>query len=142
MLILLLFNALVNYREPLDHKIDPRCFDHEYTHVWICFTDKAITTEQYPRAIEKLSRMIDARSLMRRKLRGNTVNYTDIPLCDEYIDEVIDQGGRLLYRSKWLNAASFIVKVTDLENIADLDFVYKITTVTHYKNNYDEQTTA
>src|SRR4030042_114170 len=79
--ILVLFNAWVNYREPLDHKIDPRCFDHEYTHVWICFTDKAITTEQYPRAIEKLSRMIDARSLMRRKLRGNTVNYTDIPLC-------------------------------------------------------------
>ncbi len=142
MIIFFLINTLVNFREPSAQKIDPRCFHRDYTKAWVYFTDKGINTDQYPEAIAKLSRMSDARSLQRRKLRGDAINYGDFPPYDDYIEEVIARGGHLLYRSKWLNAASFIVDAADLENIARLSFVYKIDVVARYQGNrYESRTT-
>ncbi len=141
-LILLFFSTLVNYRAPLENKIDPRCYDHEYARVWIYFTDKDINLDHFPQAVETISKTINPKTMLRRKLRGNAINYTDLPLGNDYIDEIIDQGGYLLYKSKWLNAASFLVNPANLENIAKLNFVYKISSVARYESNHHEQSIA
>uniref|UniRef100_A0A7C4XLL3 Peptidase S8/S53 domain-containing protein n=1 Tax=candidate division WOR-3 bacterium TaxID=2052148 RepID=A0A7C4XLL3_UNCW3 len=134
MLYLLLLSALYNYRAPLINKIDPRCYENEIVHAWVYFTDKGITAEEINRVLEGIKRRMNYSSINRRILRKSQVYYEDIPVKEDYIEEVIARGGILLYRSKWLNAASFLLNRADLEEIAKLDFVYKITPVARSKN--------
>ncbi len=128
-LILLIGSMYYNYRAPSENKIDPRCYAQDYVRVWVYFTDKGIKTDQIEQALSITARKIEQNSMQRRRLRSGIVDFADIPVRETYIETIQEMGGILLHRSKWLNAASFVIHKDDLEKISQLDFVYRITCV-------------
>ncbi|MGB9721695.1 MAG: S8 family serine peptidase [bacterium] len=140
--ILIIFSGLFSYRESTDNKIDPRCFEKENVRAWVFFTDKGITIDRYDEALRASEKKMNPNAIMRRKLRNGIIDYADIPLREEYIEEIEKLGAILLYRSKWLNGASFLINRNDLEKIARLTFVHKILPVAQYASNIIENETA
>lgn len=81
--------------------------------VWIYFTDKGIRTDEerkeaLKRAKEGLSERAFKRRLMTRSSE-NAVDYSDIPVYEQYIREIEAKGGRFCVASKWLNAGTFVI---------------------------------
>ncbi|MEO0136600.1 MAG: S8 family serine peptidase [candidate division WOR-3 bacterium] len=124
----------INPRLPSADKIDPRCFRNEFVHAWVLFTDKGIPQNRYNEVLNLTRQKIPTEVLQRRIFRnGIVVDYGDIPLNENYLEEIQRTGGILLYRSRWLNAASYIIPRDNLDEIASFDFVYKIIPVAHFK---------
>lgn len=132
--ILLIFSTLYGYRTPLVNKVNPRCYDENYVRAWVYFTDKNVEIDDYQKAIEVVRSKLNTASLERRLLRRGVIDYADLPLSQDYIDEIEAREGLLMKESKWLNAASFWIAKEDLDNIAELDFVYKITKVASFRS--------
>jgi hypothetical protein len=129
-----------NYRAPLLNKVDSRCYENDYVRAWVYFTDKGIHIADYDKAINIVRKNMGKASLLRRALRDGTIDYADIPTYDEYINEVELHGGVLCKKSKWLNAASFWIAKADLDRIANLPFIHKITKVADFKGPSDIET--
>ncbi len=129
--------VMYGYRTPLASKVDPSCYVDTYVRAWIYFTDKGVPAESYGKVLQTVITNMEKASYQRRLLRGGVVDYADVPLDRDYIGEVEARGGILIRESKWLNAASFFIHREDLDNIAQLDFVYKITPVAAFKNPED-----
>lgn len=140
--VLFLLGVMYDYRTPLESKVDPRCYQNEYVRAWVHFTDKNVTVENYGAAIEAARRQLTDAAAGRRSLRRGVTDYADIPVCEDYIREVEANGGLLIARSKWLNAASFHVAREDLDAIARLDFVHKITRVAPFRPPQEPEGTA
>jgi len=138
--ILFLFCAVYGYRTPLPNKVDPRCYKNDFVRVWVYFTDKGISTDNYHKALQTVKEKMNKLSLERRKLRGGVIDYDDIPLNEEYVEAVEELGGLRLRKSKWLNAASYWIAKDDIDEIAALDFVYKITPVAYFKPPVENET--
>ncbi len=128
-ILLLVVNGLYGFRTPPANKVDPRCYKQEYIRAWVYFTDKKIKVEDYTKIINTTKSQMKKETINRRLKRAGIIDYADIPICEDYIDEVRKQGGILIHRSKWINAASFWIYKNDLDDIAGLDFVYKIVPV-------------
>jgi len=130
--------ALHGYRAPLDIKVDPRCYDHEHVRAWVYFTDKGVHTEDIQASLLYAHNALSKETIERRLLRGTTlIDYSDIPLYDDYILAVEALGGFLIRRSKWLNAASFWIARDDIDIIASLNFIYRVSVVAGYHGPQD-----
>ncbi len=108
----------------------------EFT-VWIFFTDKGSDLKS---KINTAEDNLSKRSIQRRqKLIKNrpVVDYYDIPVEENYIEQVIPIINKLRHQSRWLNAISAEVSRENLEQIAKLNFVKKIDIVR--KGKYDER---
>ena len=125
-MVLLILGVMYDYRAPLENKVDPRCYLDDYAKVWVYFTDKGVNVEEFEDAIQAAKRQLSPASGQRRALRRGITDHGDLPLHEDYVAEVEAQGAFLIRRSKWLNAASFIVARDDIDQIAQLDFVHKI----------------
>ncbi len=130
---------MYGYRIPLENKIDPNCYTDKHIRAWVYFTDKGVDVDNYSKVLESVIKRMDKASYERRLLRGGSIDYADIPLCRDYIHEIEAQGGFLIRESKWLNAASFWIAQKDLEKIARLDFVHRITRVASFKSSNDTE---
>ncbi|MCK4252627.1 S8 family serine peptidase [candidate division WOR-3 bacterium] len=133
-------SGMYGYRVPLQNKVDARCYENDYVRAWVYFTDKGVSTNNYDQVIQSVKRRMGKSSYDRRLKRGGTIDYADIPLKENYINEVEARGGLLIKESKWLNAASFGISKEDLDKIAELDFVQKITTVASFMSPNDTET--
>lgn len=130
-------NEMYGYRVPLEKKVAQNCYSDRYVRAWVYFTDKGVLVEDYNEVLQTVTEHMDKTAYERRLRRGGVIDYADIPLERDYIDEVEAWGGSLIRESKWLNAASFWIAQEDLDNIANLDFVHKITRVALYENPDD-----
>lgn len=72
---------------------------------WVRFTDK----NGSPYTVGNPSAYLSARSIARRTNQGITINATDLPVNQTYIDQVNATGAQVFQRSKWFNAAIVIV---------------------------------
>ena len=103
--------------------------------VWIHFTDKGF----YDKAgFDKVaSKIILSEKVKTRRSKENIqgVLFLDIPIKADYIEKIIESGGKLRRESKWLNAASFEIEITKLKSIEQMPFVYKIEPVAFFKRN-------
>lgn len=131
--VLFLFGVMYDYRAPLQNRVDPRCYVDTHVRAWVYFTDKNISVENYDDAIRAVRSQLTDASRQRRALRQGVTDYADIPVYEDYIAQVEANGGLLITRSKWLNAASFLIAIEDIEQIAQLDFVYKINRVAPFR---------
>ena len=140
---LFIFCAMFGYRSPLSStaggKVDPRCYTQDYVRAWVYFTDKGVTTENYNKALVVVRAKMDRTAFQRRTLRKGVIDYADIPLSRDYIGETEANNGLLIKESKWLNAASFWIAKQDLDKIAGLNFVYKITRVANFQGPRDTE---
>ncbi len=111
--------------------------------MWIYFTDKGIKTKEEMKdalreAREALSERALKRRLMVRSLE-DVVDYTDLPVFEEYIKEIELLGGRLYEVSRWLNAATFILPQQMYKEILELSFVKNITPVMRFRIRIPEE---
>jgi hypothetical protein len=140
--VLFILGVMYDYRSPLQNKVDPRCYADAHVRAWVYFTDKNVTVEDYGDAIRTVRGQLTDASKQRRALRGGVTDYADIPVYENYIAEVEANGGLPVTRSKWLNAASFLIAIEDLDRIAQLDFVYKITKVAPFRAPQETEATV
>ena len=98
-------------------------------HSWIYFTDKGLKTEADLEVALQLSMdNLNERTKQRRsKTRGpKLVDNRDIPVPQDYIDEIKYTGVIIRTVSKWLNAVSVSGTIEQLRSISDFPFVKKI----------------
>lgn len=94
-----------------------------YNKYWVHFTDK--NNNGY--TLENPSDYLSPRALERRTKFGITVDSTDLPVTEAYVDGIVNAGGTVLHRSKWFNAVS--IEVTDsnvVDAISELPFVIAV----------------
>ena len=133
-------SGMYGFRAPLLNKVDARCYENDYVRAWVYFTDKGVGVNNYDKVLQSVKKRMGKSSYERRLTRGGTIDHADIPLKEDYINEVEARGGLLIKESKWLNAASFWIAKEDLDKIAEVDFVQKITTVASFMSPNDTET--
>ncbi len=113
--------------------------------VWVFFTDKGIkSSAQYKSALDRYVHQLSERSLRRRMQRGQTpwVDFTDIPVEKQYLNELENLGAKIRVVSRWLNAASVLANKHQIEKIENLPFVRavkKVVTFSRKKPVVDEK---
>jgi hypothetical protein len=137
--LILSIAQLYGYRSPLPDKIDPRCLSSDHARVWVYFTDKGVSVEDIGRAVSAARSRMKPEAVRRRTLRRGITDYADLPLCEDYIAEIEARGGIFLARSKWLNAASFLIDREDVDAVARLPFVYRIASVAQFSGSVERE---
>jgi len=97
------------------------CFSQQ--DAWVYFNDK-------PDAVFYLNnplQMLTQRSLDRRTTQGIALDNTDVPISQNYIDQVIASNGiTVMAKSKWLNALHIRGSQSDIQALNSLPFVNRI----------------
>jgi len=98
--------------------------------VWVYFTDKGSNT--MADAISNLSK----ESIQRRRLKGK-IDKEDIPVYNEYISQVVNNGLQIKQKSKFLNAVSCYATSSQIDLLSRLSFVKKVDLVGKFKTTQD-----
>ncbi|MCH8941648.1 MAG: S8 family peptidase [Bacteroidetes bacterium] len=141
-LIVFLFSASALFSQNALNKISNRLSEkisgtkaNETELVWIFFTDKGKSLNKY---FENPSSVVSPKSLARRAkyYKGRPlIDESDIPVNQDYIEQVEKLGVKLKHKTKWFNGISAYVKKEVIEQIALLPFVKKIDLVGKFKVN-------
>jgi serine protease AprX len=86
---------------------------------FIQFTDK----NNSPYSVSNPSAFLTQRAIDRRNAQGISIDLTDIPVNQNYIDSVISKGANVLTRSKWFNGVTIEADVPTLQAVLALPFV-------------------
>jgi hypothetical protein len=140
--ILYMLGVMYGYQAPLENKVDPKCYIDENVRIWVYFTDKGVSTDEFEDARRAFERDMTAAARRRRTLRGSATDFADLPLYEDYIEEIEALGALPLKKSRWLNAASFAVQRDDIDGIAQLDFVRKISPVASFRAPQENEAAA
>lgn len=105
--------------------------------VWIYFTDKGGSLESY---YSNPHLLLSEKSLQRRAKvdSENLIDFTDLPLNQEYVQTLIDNGFQIKQKSKWLNAVSGYANKNTIENILSYNFIKSVDVVKTFKKSDDE----
>jgi subtilisin family serine protease len=97
-------------------------------YVWVFFTDKGFRDQRgfESARINPNVRLKPRAAARRAKIGRDQVEFIDLPVPETYLEQVGAFGATLRHQSRWLNAASFAVRIDQLSTIADLPFVRKI----------------
>jgi serine protease AprX len=109
---------------------------------WVSFTDKG-SSESLRNAVPRT--VVSERSLLRRmKVRPAThlVDYTDLPVSEEYVAAVTAQVSALRQRSRWFNAVSVAATPLQIEALRSLPFVAGIDLVARFRKDQSEKETG
>jgi subtilisin family serine protease len=88
--------------------------------LWIGFTDK--TGTQY--SIDRPEEFLSPEALGRRQQQNLPVEETDLPVSPDYLDSLTAMGLKVLYTTRWFNAA--VVQTSDSlieKKLSDKDFI-------------------
>jgi subtilisin family serine protease len=97
---------------------------------WIQFTDK----NGSPYSIDNPEAFLSERAIDRRADQGIEVVEQDIPVNQDYIDQVLELGNvELLLRSKWFNAIT--IETDDLALVAEIEQLSIVSQVKSYKGH-------
>lgn len=100
---------------------------------WIYFTDKDRTPESY----QKAGNAISEKSKIRRV--NIPIDEYDLPIKQSYVDAVINAGAKNIHQSKWLNAVSANINLSEIESLSNIDFIRKIDVVKKYRREIPEE---
>jgi serine protease AprX len=109
---------------------------------WVSFTDKG-PSEALRNAVPHT--VVSERSLLRRmKVRpaGQLVDYTDLPVSEEYAAAVAAQVSALRQRSRWFNAVSVVATPPQIQALRSLPFVAGIDLVARFRTDHSEKETG
>ena len=108
--------------------------------VWVHLSDKG-NNVNYMLAHPEL--YLTKESIERRKKvkpKNALVDYSDIPLNNNYITELKNSGIEIRNRSKWFNSVSCLVTKVQLEQLINYDFVNRVDLVMKFRKNvYDNE---
>ena len=121
-------------------------------HAWVYFTDKPDEVN----ALANPLTMLSQRALDRRTRQGIVLDYKDVPLSNNYYNQIAAQSGILVRtKSKWLNAVHVYGNQVDIDALSSLSFVQDIEfadknlntrtsnkgNLIHHKNKFEALTT-
>lgn len=87
---------------------------------WVQFSDK----NNSPYSIENPSEFLSEAALQRRANQGIAIQWNDLPVNPNYVQQVAATGATVLHRSKWFNGVTVALSDTALmEQIRALPFV-------------------
>ena len=90
---------------------------------WVAFTDK----NDSPYSISNPLEFLSERAVQRRVTQGIAIDSLDLPVNQNYIDQVLRSGVTLVHRSKWLNGITVKVEADSIKNqIELLSFVREV----------------
>ncbi len=106
----------------------------EMVKAWVFFQDKGEIDEYgLQQKVARLASTYNKRAATRRQLRGQNwkrkgrlFDYNDLPVFQDYIDQVSATGASIHVTSKWVNAVSVLATRSQLEEIAQLAAVQKM----------------
>ena len=103
--------------------------------VWVYFTDRGFADDiGLAAAASRQNVTLTTHAAARRAKVGRAqVEFSDLPVRQDYVDQIVAAGGTLRQKSRWLNAASFEVDRGLLPSISVLPFVQKIDPVIGFK---------
>jgi serine protease AprX len=99
---------------------------HSSVTVWVLFKDKGIeSSAQYRQALDAFSNQLSERSIRRRMMRGAVpgLDFTDLPVKNEYLNQLKDMGVKIRVVSRWQNAASVVANREQIRKIENLPFI-------------------
>ena len=117
----------------LNHEMS-RISDNDSVLVWVFFKDKGKSLSKY---YEDPTLVVSEASLVRRShviKSGSLIDRTDLPVNQNYINQVEDLGIKIKHVTKWFNGVSCYVLKSDLDKVAALPFVKKVDFVGQYVN--------
>ncbi len=98
--------------------------------VWVFFTDKGIFDNRtFKSTIDNIQQKASAKTLTRRLNRtkkAELFDFYDIPVNQDYINQLKSIGVEIVRQSRWLNAVSVRANKHSVQSIADLPFVAEI----------------
>ena len=103
--------------------------------VWIEFTDKG---QNYNSLISRPETFLTKKAIDRRKKVkpvNALVDYTDIPLNQNYVEDLASSGIEIKNRSKWFNRVSCYASRIQIEQMCDNDFVNRVELVRKFKKD-------
>jgi len=106
--------------------------------VWVYFTDKGNDLENY---FSNPQTVVGQKSLKRRAKvlsESNLIDFTDLPVNQNYIKVLIQNGFELKQKSKWFNAVSGYVSQIEINQIALNTIVKKIDVVGTFAKRFDD----
>ena len=96
---------------------------------WVYFNDKPDAAFYLSNTLQMLSQ----RALDRRATQGISLNDTDVPISQTYIDDVTNSTGiTVMAKSKWLNALHIRGSQTDIQALTNLTFVNPSTNISFW----------
>lgn len=100
--------------------------------IWVFFTDKAVfTNEQFDQVAQTVQLTDKARE--RRAISGiDFITFADLPVYQQYIEQIESMGCSLRRISRWLNGASFECSLDLLDDLNQLPFAAKIRPVASF----------
>lgn len=108
-----------------------------YTKYWVKFIDK----NGSPYTIGNPSVFLSAKSIARRTNQNISIDMTDIPVNQSYINQVNATGAQVFQRSKWMNAAIVVITNTvQLSAINSLTCVLNTVPIARMKKTKDDKT--
>ncbi len=98
--------------------------------VWIFFTDKGIfDSRTFNNTIDNIRQKASPRTISRRRNRTKTdelFDFYDIPVNQDYLNQLRNIGVEIVRQSRWLNAVSVFTDKFSVQSIANLPFVTEI----------------
>jgi subtilisin family serine protease len=143
-LMLVLFASILIYPQSVVEKFSPELQtklnslnSSEKILVWIYFTDKGNSLENY---FSNPELVVSEKSLQRRaKLQTESlIDFTDLPINQNYIEELQSSGFQLKQKSKWFNAVSGYADKSTIERLAQRNFVKSLDVVKTFKKTESE----
>ena len=119
------------------------------TKYWIFFKDKGefkpeMQISKGSVAYEKGKELLNERAIKRRLKvlpENNLIDYADLPVDGNYLNEINKTGIDIIAKSRWLNGVSAYLKKSQLDKVAALEFVSQIKAVNKiYKQNSEKNT--
>jgi len=109
--------------------------------VWVFFTDKGNEAQNY---FQKPSTVVSEKSLKRRAKvlsEDKLISTTDLPVNQNYIDQIQSLGFQVKQKTKWFNGVSGWATRSELAQFAGLPFVKQLDIVYRFKKDkFDEET--
>lgn len=98
-------------------------------YVWVWLADRGVSGSELRRALTRTRQTLTVRALDRRARRGRItgVDPSDLPVHPDYLTGLQAAGLRLRRTSRWLNAVSGVLHPDDLEGVAALAWVERVT---------------
>jgi len=110
--------------------------DSEELLVWVFFTDKGEDISYY---LANPQTVVSEKSLKRRSkvlTEDKLISEMDIPVREEYVEEIVNRGFRVKQKSKWFNGVSGYTTKLEIGLISQYPFVKKLDVVRKFKKDY------
>ncbi len=138
-----------NFVIPKDSEVLPQAVssylhkqNNETVKIWVFFVDKGFSNKSGFSQIASTVQLSEKVLKRRKKVNLDKVLFVDLPVYNDYLNQVKQVGAKHRRSSRWLNAASFEVPIKSLDEISNLPFVKSIKPMVGFKKDYSELSTV